>query len=1164
MKERWKRLISILLMCCMVVGLLPMTAMAGNWKDDYLYSKEGWLCSGKAVYNEKTHVFSLTPDFKTECSGAIWCAMPVDGDFTLDLEYYTGSTNRPLGGADGITVAFWAEYGYTLPNGADMGFTGSQGYGIELDTYYSGNNSWFDPQYNHIGLVKESSRNHIATAPLPESEDEQWHKLKIVVENNVCSAYVDGTLKIQNEVTPTGHNWLGITAATHSGTNLHAVKNLSLTSAESESDEKLVDLQLSHQLIADADGKYTYQITATMQNNATTAAQDATLCLEADSLLTLSDDSTKSVGTIGTGQSKTATWIVNTPWPEQNQGITYRVIADIAHTTATLTQESYIYLRTKNELDNRILFGTDQWVFPNYYYDSAGNNLFGGDQYYLTQDDQDTLFSNIGLMRKNYLRYYQTRKWSGSCYGLSSVAILTKDNIVDPTSLPANKDTKCLHDIQFNKDTESMINFYHFQQFTSTAENDSNTFAIKPAEAQLRILENMVSAVSTGTSPVLLCLSGPDSAHAVVAYDVEKKDDGYWVLRKGWLPIKYDSRIVIYDCNCPGEPRYLYYNAGTGGWYEPDYPDYDKLTCATNDIKIIDAINYDTSANAYAQLRFENGTNEYYLVEDDVETYIDGSTDLREQGIISYYDANTLADGTVVPSPLNLVLPSLDKAYSVRPAESGEFTVGLTYANIDLSADVADAKQINFAPDGSISAEGVSGEYSLEFDANEGYSPLPWYSIAISGKDSEDVSLKQADEGMTIQGDNLQDVTVTVMDAENTKELTFTTDQDEVLLDSMTIGTEEQPVIKIDANSDGVFETVIDNSKTLTLNRSELNLSVGESFALQATVGTKTDSTSDVKWNSDNESVAKVQDGVVTAIAVGTAKITATVGTGETEKRATCTVQVNPNNNSSNNSGGSSGGGGGSSSSSYAISAPSVENGKISVSPSTAKKGDTVTISVTPDTGYKLDKLTVTDSKGNTLTVSDKGNGKYTFIMPDSKVTVTPTFVPEATKPAETRFVDVADNAWYAEAVHYVADKGMMNGIGENKFAPNATTTRGMLMTVLARYAGQDTSGSNPWYQKGMDWAMNQKVSDGTNPTVNITREQLVTMLYRYAGSPVASGSLSDFSDTAAVSDYAASAMQWAVANNIVNGVNGNLNPKNNATRAEVAAILMRFCEMNK
>ena len=97
-----------------------------------------------------------------------------------------------------------------------------------------------------------------------------------------------------------------------------------------------------------------------------------------------------------------------------------------------------------------------------------------------------------------------------------------------------------------------------------------------------------------------------------------------------------------------------------------------------------------------------------------------------------------------------------------------------------------------------------------------------------------------------------------------------------------------------------------------------------------------------------------------------------------------------------------------------------------------------------------------------------------------------------------------------------------------------------------------------------MNWAKANGVSDGTNPEVNITREQLVTMLYRYAGSPAASGSLDNFSDASTVSSYAVNAMQWAVANGIVNGSNGKLNPKNDATRAEVAAILMRFCEMSK
>ena len=250
---------------------------------------------------------------------------------------------------------------------------------------------------------------------------------------------------------------------------------------------------------------------------------------------------------------------------------------------------------------------------------------------------------------------------------------------------------------------------------------------------------------------------------------------------------------------------------------------------------------------------------------------------------------------------------------------------------------------------------------------------------------------------------------------------------------------------------------------------------------------------------------------------------------------------------------------------SYSVTAPgTTENGSVTVSPKNATKGSTVTVTVKPDDGYQLDKLTVADAKGGTISVTDKGNGKYTFTMPASKVTVTPIFVKIAQQPTEKAFVDVEKSDWFADAVAYVTEKGLMNGTGSNTFSPNASTTRGMLMTVLARYAGEDTTGSTPWYQKGMEWAKANGVSDGTNPEVNITREQLVTMLYRYAGSPATNGSLDNFSDAASVSSYAVNAMQWAVANGIVNGSNGKLNPQNNATRAEVAAILMRFCEMSK
>ena len=287
-----------------------------------------------------------------------------------------------------------------------------------------------------------------------------------------------------------------------------------------------------------------------------------------------------------------------------------------------------------------------------------------------------------------------------------------------------------------------------------------------------------------------------------------------------------------------------------------------------------------------------------------------------------------------------------------------------------------------------------------------------------------------------------------------------------------------------------------------------------------------------------------------------TAKYTGTNNYNDVEK--TCVVKVTRKSSHSSSSGSST-------TPTNTVSASTASNGKVALDKSTAKKGNTVTVTVTPDAGYQLDKLTVTDAKGKTVDVTKKSDGKYTFTMPDSKVTITPTFSKiEDVKPSKNVFDDVASSAWYADAVQYVTDKGLMNGTDDNQFSPSASTTRGMLMTVLARYAGEDTTGGATWYEKGMNWAKAKGVSDGTNPNADITREQLVTMLYRYAGSPVVNGSLDSFSDAASVSSYAVNAMQWAVANGIVNGSNGKLNPQNSATRAQVAAILMRFCEMSK
>ena len=161
-------------------------------------------------------------------------------------------------------------------------------------------------------------------------------------------------------------------------------------------------------------------------------------------------------------------------------------------------------------------------------------------------------------------------------------------------------------------------------------------------------------------------------------------------------------------------------------------------------------------------------------------------------------------------------------------------------------------------------------------------------------------------------------------------------------------------------------------------------------------------------------------------------------------------------------------------------------------------------------------------------------------------------------------FTDVPSGSWYADAVNYVSEKGLMNGTSKNSFSPNAPTTRGMIVTILARVEGVNTNGTS-WYAAGQKWAMENGISDGTNMTGEVTREQLAAILYRYAkqkGYDVSkSAALTAFSDADKVSGYAAEAMQWAVAEGLLQGSNGKLNPQGSATRAQVATILMRFME---
>ena len=276
--------------------------------------------------------------------------------------------------------------------------------------------------------------------------------------------------------------------------------------------------------------------------------------------------------------------------------------------------------------------------------------------------------------------------------------------------------------------------------------------------------------------------------------------------------------------------------------------------------------------------------------------------------------------------------------------------------------------------------------------------------------------------------------------------------------------------------------------------------------------------------------------------------------------------------------GGSSGGGGGCSGSAmYAVSLAAPEHGTVTVSPKSAVKGSTVTVTATPDEGYRLDTLTVTDSQGNQMKLTDQGGGKFTFIMPGSQVKVEASFVLIPQEPEPLPFADVAETAWYYDGVRYAYEHGLMTGTSETTFNPDGATSRAMLAAILWRLEGSPVVNyamdfadveEGQWYTEAIRWAASEGIvtgyGDGTFGTNDsITREQFAVMLYRYAGTQPASGTLSAFRDGSAVSDWAAEAVGWAVEAGLITGTGDGsaLTPQGQATRAQAAVLLMRFCQ---
>ena len=245
------------------------------------------------------------------------------------------------------------------------------------------------------------------------------------------------------------------------------------------------------------------------------------------------------------------------------------------------------------------------------------------------------------------------------------------------------------------------------------------------------------------------------------------------------------------------------------------------------------------------------------------------------------------------------------------------------------------------------------------------------------------------------------------------------------------------------------------------------------------------------------------------------------------------------------------------------------------------EKDALVTLTVKPDQGYQLDTLAVTDQDGESVQLTGKGDGIFTFQMPASKVIVEAAFVEETTQPVELPFIDVNEGDWFFDAVYHVYDKNLMDGTSSMTFEPFLTTTRSMMVTILWRLEGEplvdDTAAfedvePDTWYTQAVDWGASEAVVTGYSdeafgPDDIVTREQLATILYRYAknkGCDVsAKGDLTAFTDGGETSSWAAEAMEWAVGSGLLTGKGGGvLDPTGSATRAEVATIFMRFMEL--
>lgn len=821
-----RKIISLVLVFVLSFLLIPTFVFATNTKEDI--TEVGQWMQSEVFYDQENKHFVLTEDHSSWQAGSIWYNRVCDGDFELEMDYYTGCTDRALGGADGIVVAFYANYSYQMEKGEYLGFDGCEGYGIELDTYC--NSSRNDPEYNHIALIDQHVDNHLISAELPESEDAQWHHLKMQVIDGKCTVYIDDAEKFSYEVTRIDYGWLGITSATGNGENLHAVKNISITnySKTAQSERKFLDIDLSHvkktPIMAESAEKQKYEIAATITNNASVTATNvfATLDLSSGLSLDANEASQIAIGDIGSEESKRVTWQITADVGDESSMETYGVTA-MVQSAVSLRQENYIYVSGLQPAGNQ-LSSQDTWAFSNH-----GNHF--SDSYYLSETAYQALVANLSELEKDIVTKKLQQSWGGSCHGMSATTVLVKAGVMSPSDIQAGKNTLQSVTIADKSYVESFINFYQLHQYMIPTYNAKQEFSLLDPAEQLAIIEDLAEEAANGGLPFVLSFTGEGGGHSIVGYGVE---------HGSFSPQQttYDSVILTYDCSNLDNPgkSYLYYNSGTDEWYIEQYSNdtsnwlmlAETFVLATNDFALLDSVNHDTAIDNYrAQIVYESNMQQFFLSHLNERYQIEPTTNLRDEGIVSYYDANIALGTDTPPQEFNVIVPAWEDGYTVQPANNEPLNISFVSEDVLISADVESIEQLDFHPNGEISGVHADGNYEISLVLNKDDTQLPWNKTIVKGADAQNISVKHDEEGIIISGDNLAQLTITVIAGDEEETLELSTEEASVLLKND--GTDEiMPVIFLDSDGDGIFEKNMNDAGDVTAEEEPANPSFFE------------------------------------------------------------------------------------------------------------------------------------------------------------------------------------------------------------------------------------------------------------------------------------------------------------------------------------------------